>query len=207
VRPIGYFLAIPVAAFMVYAQSSLGLKRALKHSVVFLVLVYSLLGAWQLRNYYCCRESSFSPVVSSNFEQRGILRSVAREGNLFSQTVAVVKVGLRGFFSIMTDPGSLKYFNNKLLTQVGKGLFYPWMFFWFMGFLVGCASLGKDVRYQFLFLVILYFIGATILNIDFIADERFRVPVMPAIAILSAYGWSRIMPWLKRIPAREKQKS
>jgi hypothetical protein len=197
VRPIAYFLAIPVAGFIVYAHRLDGLRRGIAHVLIFLVLVYGLLGAWQIRNHYCCGTNSFATVASKNFSARGLFQSVEKKDNLFSQGIAFVDAGWTCFLSMMTQPGSLKYFGNKLVTRIGKFIFYPWMIFWFSGFWVGCACLKKDRRYQFLLLVILYFLGVTILNIAFLASERFRMPIMPAIAILSALGWSKIIPWLK----------
>ncbi len=202
VRPIGYFLAIPVACFIVCVHRRYGFKRVVGHILIFLALVYGLLGAWQVRNYYCCGTSSFATVGNQNFRKHGFFRSFTQENDLFSQAVSFVDTGWRCFLSMMTEPGSLKYFKSTFATKIGKSFFYPWMAFWFMGFLAGCLCVRKDTRYQFLFMVILYFLGVTILNIGFAASDRFRVPIVPAIAILSAYGWSQIVAWAQKIWSR-----
>jgi len=48
---------------------------------------------------------------------------------------------------------------------------------------------GEVLHYGFILLVILYFIAASVGGAGFHAGERFRVPMMPFIAVLSAYGW------------------
>jgi hypothetical protein len=65
--------------------------------------------------------------------------------------------------------------------------------FWLIGFLKGVSKIKKDDFYlQFLLFVVLYFICASIGGILFGVSSRFRVPLMPFIAILSANGWLRL---------------
>ena len=197
VRPISYFLAIPLAGFILFAHRAPSFKRVIRDVAVFFLLVYGLLGAWQVRNYLCCQTASFATVGSHNFIARGFFKDMPKQDHFLSQGCALAEKGWTCFVSMMTQPGSLKYFKNKFATTVGKCFFYPWMAFWLLGFLAGCYGLKKNIFYQFLFLVVLYFLAVTILNIGVLASERFRAPMMPAIAILSAFGWSEIILWLK----------
>lgn len=200
VRPISYYLGGAIAIFIIYANIPKNFRKALIHALIFLVVVYSLLGAWQLRNYRCCRESSFAGVSSSNFKNFGLLKDYSgSEGPIFRRYLVssprYINVAWRSFLSIMTRPGTLKYFDSRPLAIVGKILAYPWMVFWVIGFLVGILRAGRNIYYQFMLFIILYFVSVTILNISLLAGERFRVPIVSCIAIISASGWL-IMPAL-----------
>ena len=54
VRPISYYLGFAVSFFILYADRKEKLKKAFAHAFIFLLTVYSLLGAWQVRNYVRC---------------------------------------------------------------------------------------------------------------------------------------------------------
>jgi hypothetical protein len=200
VRPISYPLAGAVAIFIVYANIPKNFKTAFLHAFVFLVIVYSLLVIWQIRNYRCCGENTFSTIASINFGKYGLLKGP--EGNhnpsLLYTLTQYINAIWQSFLSLMTRPGSLKYFKLPSLTIIGKILAYPWVVFWTIGFIVGILRIRRNIYYQFMLFIILYFVAATICNISSVAGERFRVPIVPCIAIISAYGWSAIVPFIKK---------
>ena len=183
VRPISYFLGVGVAIFMVYANILRNYKKTLIHTVVFLVIIYSFLGIWQVRNYQRVGTSSFAVVGDSNFKVHGL----AKNGGAG-----------QSFVNLMTLPGSLKYYKSKPFAVLGKAIFYPWMVFWLIGFLVGCAKIKRNIYYQFLLWIMLYFIAVTVINISSAAGERFRIPMVACIAVISAYGWSVIKDFCAR---------
>ena len=42
------------------------IRRAIMHAVLFGIIVFSLLGAWQVRNYNSCKLTAFSTVAQVN---------------------------------------------------------------------------------------------------------------------------------------------
>jgi hypothetical protein len=92
----------------------------------------------------------------------------------------------------MTRPGTLKYLHCYPLAVAGKIFGYPFMVFWWIGFLVGLLKLKSNIFYQFIFLVIAYFVFLTIAVIASSCGERYLVPMVPLIAIISAAGWIRL---------------
>ena len=194
IRPISYYLGIFSALFIVYANAPRNFKVAFTHAAISLVLIYSLLGAWQIRNYRCCGEKFFASVARSNFQIYGLIKEPQSVGDnsitgKAKQAANYAYDSWRSFLSLMTRPGTLKYFESKPVTIASKVLAYPWMVLWMIGFLAGVYKIRKNIYYQFLLIVILYFVGVSVLNLSDAVSERFRVPIVPCIAILSAYGW------------------
>ena len=206
VRPISYYLGSAISIFIIFAKIPNNFKRTLQHALLFLVITYSLLGAWQIRNYECRRISLFSTVAENNFKIHGLVKAGPESKNLFAQDIAsvfhYVNNSWHCFLSFMTGPGSLKYFKSRPLAIVGKIVAYPWMVFWMTGFLFGVIKIGRNIYYQFMLFVILYFLCVTILNISLVSDSRFRVPIVPCIAIISAYGWLILYALIKNRVAK-----
>jgi len=199
VRPISYFLGMGVAIFMVYANIPRNYKKTLIHAAVFLVMVYSFLGAWQIRNYQRVGTTSFAVVGDTNFKIHGLVSNAEKSNNYFQQGINYVSYTWQSFVNLMTLPGSLKYYKSKPFAILGKAIFYPWMVFWLIGFLVGCMKIKRNIYYQFLLWIMLYFIAVTIINISNAGGERFRIPMVACIAVISAYGWLNIRDfWEKR---------
>jgi hypothetical protein len=195
VRPGSYYLSGLVVLFIVYANVSKDSTRALMHAVLFGAIVFSLLGAWQVRNYHCCKLTDFSTVACVN-NGYGLNGSYTREKYPLARTTRsggyYVKMIAGSLASFMTSPGSLKYFGSPVLTAMGKAWAYPFVFFWMVGFMAGVVTIGRNIYYQFLLLIIAYFLFGSVLVVTSIVSDRFRVPVVPCIAIISAYGWLRL---------------
>lgn len=104
----------------------------------------------------------------------------------------------------MTRPVSLKYYGYKILTAMGKVYEYPWIAFWFTGWLVGLAKINDDRRLHALVWAAFYFIIVTVVASFWGTCARFRVPIMPFIAILSAYGWYQLKGWWLKQPVEER---
>jgi len=192
VRPIGYFLGFGVAIFMIYANSLGDLRKTLVHAAVFLAIFYSFLGVWQIRNYYRSATSSFSSVGERNFKRISLDKSAEKNNNYFVLGVNYANCASQSFINLLTLPGSLKYYKSKPYMILGKIIFYPWMVFWLIGFLAGCVKIRGNIYYQFLLWIMLYFVAVTVINISDVAGERFRIPMVACIAVISAYGWSVI---------------
>ena len=196
VRPIGYYLGFVAATFIIYVNGLRGIKKALAHALVFTLIVYSLLGAWQARNYVRCDTFAFSSIERSNLDSMGLFKSYARNTDPYTKGMAplpyYISVSTRCLMSIMTRPGNLKYFQSDILTAIGKILSYPWMIFWLTGFIWGVIKTRRNIYLQFMLFTALYFIAVSIGGAMWVVGERFRVPIMPFIAIISAYGWSSL---------------
>ena len=196
VRPGAYYLGAAVAVFIVYANVPRNIKRALMHAVLFGAVVFSLLGAWQVRNYNCCKVTAFSTVNHGIDQANGIASGYTREQSPSSHGEMPAEyysmLFLKAAVSFMTMPGSLKYFGSSVLTNLGKVLGYAYMVFWMIGFLVGTIKTGRNIYYQFLLLIIACFLFGSALFVTMIAGDRFRAPVVPCIVMISAYGWGII---------------
>ena len=199
VRPAAYYLGGVMAAFIVYAnlRKQEKLSRGLIHALIFFTLVYGPLGLWQARNYLRTGDVAFSSIIQSNLlagEPIGLLHSYSRNHDPYTQGMApapyYANVTVRCFLSLMTRPGSLKYLGSQALTAAGKTFGYPWMVFWVIGLLAGIVRMRGNLYYQSMLVVILYFISASIINVMWLVCERLRIPMMPFIAIIAAYGWA-----------------
>lgn len=199
VRPIGYYLGGAIAVFIIYALGRENLKRAVIHALVFAAIVYSFLGVWQLRNYSHCYRFAFSDIERSNLSCQGLAGSYVRNEDPQTKGMAplpyYINTTTRCFMSLMTRQGSLKYFRSDILTAAGKIIFYPWMLFWLTGFIFGLFKVGRNIYYQFMLIVILYLAATSIGGVMWHVGERFRVPMMPFISIISASGWVNIVSY------------
>lgn len=196
VRPISYYLCAATAVFIVYANIRDGFRKAIFHAVIFLAVAYGLLGIWQIRNYIHFQQFIFTSITEMNYRGNSIFHSYATNKDPFSQGLApipyYINVTWRCFLSLMTRPGTLKYFHCHPLTIAGKVFAYPFVIFWCAGFLIGLTKIKRNVYHQFILFTILYFIFATIAFLMWSSSERYRVPVMPFIAVISAAGWIKI---------------
>lgn len=207
VRPISYFLGIGVAIFIIYANSLRNFKKTLVHAAVFLIIIYSFLGIWQIRNFKRAGTILFSTVGHVNSQGLALVKNVEKNNNYFVQGINYVNVAGQSFINIMTLPGSLKYYKSKLYAIFGKILFYSWMGFWLIGFLVGCVQIKGNIYYQFLLWIMLYFVAVTVVNISVVAGERFRIPMVACIAVISAHGWLAIKYfWAEKLRQNNKER-
>jgi len=191
VRPVSYYLGVAAAIFVIYANVRRNLKKTILHAFIFLLIVFSFLGIWQLRNYKRAGCSSFATVATNNLRNHSLVAKVEKGKNtgLVSKGLGYLSAASSSLMNLMTLPGSLKYFNAKYFAKFSKVIFYAWMVFWLLGFLAGCINVKRNMYYQFLLWIILYFAAVTVINISDAAGERFRIPMVPSIAIISSYGW------------------
>ena len=94
----------------------------------------------------------------------------------------------------MTRPGTLKYLRSLPLKVASKIFGYPWI----IALIIGLFFARYDrISNLFLLLTIIYFIVVSVVGVGLCTGSRFRVPVMPLFAILSASGWMVIYSWIK----------
>ena len=193
VRPVSYYLGAAIAIFVIYANFRVSFKRAFIHALIFLVIVYGALGAWQIRNYKRFGQGTFSSVIKSNCDNFGLAGSYLRNKDSIAKGMGpvhyYVSATSRCLISLMTRPGPFKYFKSRALSVAGKMLAYPWMVFWMIGFIAGIMQARRNIYYQFILFNILYFITVSLGGAGWLMGERFRIPIVPFVAIISACGW------------------
>jgi glucan phosphoethanolaminetransferase (alkaline phosphatase superfamily) len=201
VRPISYYLGAAVALFIIYANIRGNIKRAFIHALIFLIIVYGSLGAWQARNYQQFGEKTFCSMIKGNCDNQGLAGSYLRHKNSIAKGMGPIhyytSATSRCFMSLMTRPGPFKYFNSAALSAAGRVLAYLWLGFWVVGFFAGIRQARRNIYYQFMLFICLYFIAASIAGVSWLVGERFRIPMVPYIAIISAAGWAALRRFVK----------
>jgi len=194
VRPGAYFLGYATAGFVIYANAARDMRRTLYHAIVFLVIMYGLLGIWQLRNYVLFHDAAFTKIfIEYNHFYTGPSGKIDLVGGVISQMDNYRSTIGRDLLSIMTRPGSLKYFDCPAITILGKILGYPLVMFWMAGLLLGITKIGRNIYFQFLLFALICILYGSIVAGTHYAGERFRVPMEPFIAIISAFGWQQLI--------------
>ncbi|MBF0505159.1 MAG: glycosyltransferase family 39 protein [Candidatus Omnitrophica bacterium] len=197
IRPVGYFLGFVFAGFVVYLW---GIKKVLTgvvHAIVVLVLVYGFLGIWQHHNLKAHGEFTFSSIDRASIGMHGIIGRYAKETDpQFKAMPPVIyyidSVG-RNFLNLMTSPGNMKDFHSKVLRIFGVSFGYLFVVFWWAGCIFAISKGKIDVVGQFLIVVLLYFIAVSLFSTGWHVTPRFRIPMVPALAVLSARGWGYLI--------------
>jgi hypothetical protein len=196
VRPVAYYLGFVLPFFILYANRRENFRRSLKHALIFIVIVYSVIGLWQIRNYIRCHDIAFCASDQYNLSSVGLFKSYTRNTDALTQGMAplpyYISVSFRSLMSLMTRPGNFKYFECEPLTIAGLIIGYPWMVFWLSGFIIGIIRMRRNIYIQFMLFATLYFIVASVVAQMWIMGTKLRVAMMPFIAIISAYGWSSL---------------
>jgi hypothetical protein len=139
---------------------------------------------------------AFSTISDKNLASYGLVHKYARLKDPFYLSMGpalyYINASARCFVNLMTRPGTLKYLGSYPLLVFGKILAYPWVVFWNIGVLAGLARVGRNVYLRAPALLLFYFVIITIAGASF-NGERYRVPMVPFIAIISAAGWDHIV--------------
>lgn len=193
VRPVAYYLGFALPFFILYAKGRENLWKSLQHALIFIAIVYSIIGLWQVRNYIKCNDISFCGSDRYNLSSVGLFKSYARNTDPYTKGMAplpyYINVSFRSLMSLMTRPGNFKYFLCEPLTIGGLIIGYPWMVFWLSGFIIGALRSRRSIYIQFMLFIALYFIVASVGGQMWIMGTKLRVAMMPFISIISAYGW------------------
>ena len=199
VRPAAYFIAVAMAIFLFFVFIRRSPKKAFVNALIFVVIVYGLIAPWHLRNIKRFNINKFCNINNATISEQwgtGLYKSYRRNKDPISQGLPPVayycNVTARNLFSLFTRPANLKYFGNRSITVAGKVFSYPWILFWMAGLLVGLSRMKGSTSLYFLALIILYFTTTTVFATMWGSGPRFRVPMVPFIAILSAFGWQNI---------------
>lgn len=195
VRPISYYLGAIVAIFILFTSMRDKFKKAIFHTLVFLLVAYGLLGIWQLRNYIHFKQNIFTN-FQINYKIYSLLHSYAANKDPsyagLNPIIYYINIASRSFLTLMTGPGSLKYLHCYTLSVMGKIFGYTFVAFWWIGFLIGLSKVKSSIYYRFILFIILFFVFFTVTGLSYEITERYRIPIMPFIAIISAAGWIKL---------------
>lgn len=210
VRPVAYYLGFIMPIFIIYAVWRENFWKSLRHALIFIVIVYSIIGLWQVRNYARCHDLAFCGSDQYNLSSVGLFHSYARSTDPYTKGMAplpyYISVSFRSLMSLMTRPGNFKYFGCETL-NLGSFIFsYPWMVFWLSGLIYGVMKMGRNIYLQMMLFVALYFIITSIGGLMWGVSERLRVPIMPFIAIISAYGWLNMPSFYQKYAIKKLDK-
>lgn len=203
IRPISYYLGFCIAAGLFFSFSGASFKKAIAHSLIFLMLFYSLVGIWNYRNYIRTGSAEFSIIGTQDLQNMGLTHKYARE--IRSKDIKISPVlyytdqTAKCINIFLTRPGTLKYLRSMPIKIFSKIYGYPWVVFWIMGLFF--ARYNK-LTHIFLLLTILYFMAVSVVGVGLCVGSRFRAPVMPLISILSASGWIILYPKIKKLIGR-----
>ncbi len=192
IRPVGYFLGFAMGAFVLYLWGK-NILVGVAHALVALVLVYGFLGIWQYHNLKTFNDFTFTNIDHATLDQNGIIGRYSREIDPSLKAMPpvlyyVYSVG-RNIINLMTTPGDMKYLHSGAWRIFGAAFGYLFVIFWWIGLIVAVRRFRGDIVEQFLLLVLVYFISVAIVSTGWHVTPRFRVPMVPMIAILSARGW------------------
>ena len=194
VRPVGVYLILPVTGF-VLAEGFL--KKRFVKTVCLALAAFLILSApvelWKGRNKKVYGRRVISSIDNATVNKYGLYRSYSRSDDpRVRETVPPVyyaSIVLYSLSDLLIDPASLKYFGKGALRSAWRVFGYPWGAAWVIGFLTGLAVMPKNRYYWFFVMVSGYFILGTVWAVTTMVTPRFRVPVMPFAAVLTAYGW------------------
>jgi len=197
VRPVAYYMGFVLPSFILYADKREKLWKSLKHAFIFIVVVYSIIGLWQVRNYIRRHDIAFCASDGYNLSNVGLFKSYVRNTDPYTKGMTpppyYINVSFRSLLSVMTKPGHFKYFQSEPLRIGGYIFSYPFMVFWLSGFIIGVIRMRRNIYIQFMSFAALYFIVASIGAQMWVMGDKLRVSTMPFIAIISAYGWSELL--------------
>ncbi|MDO8579884.1 MAG: glycosyltransferase family 39 protein [Candidatus Omnitrophota bacterium] len=202
VRPVSYYLPIIATGFILYALIREKPKAALTHAMIFLIIVYSSIGLWIWRNYHNSGRAAFTNITDATIGTWGVGGTHTRSKTPQWENMPTVPyyslVVLKSSLELMTRPASFKYFECNWLRRTGQVFSYPWGIFCLVGLLAGIARMKTNIYFQFFALVIVYFIAVSVVNALLQVTPRFRVPMVPFLAILSSYGWGCVVAALEK---------
>lgn len=202
VRPLIYFLPIAVGLFIWTFFARIDMKKGFMHALMFLLIIYGAFIPWQIRNYQATGQFSFSTISDITMETDGLYKSYSRNKDSLaagtSPVLYYMRITTSGIINLMTYPGTLKYFGSQPLKFWGKVVTYPWVVFWLIGFLTGACKCRHSPYLMFLLVVIFYFTAVTVFSTVSSAMGRFRVPMVPFLAIISTHGWFFIYSIIQR---------
>ncbi|MDP2654313.1 MAG: glycosyltransferase family 39 protein [Candidatus Omnitrophota bacterium] len=192
IRPVAYYLGLALVPILLFAGPLPGVRRKIGGVCVFLAVCYGLLFVWQARNFSAFHDARFSSIGNATVRMHGI-GAVDPSGHHNSDIGNSLRKTARNVLILLTEPGNMKYFESSGWKVFGKVFGYLFVAFWVTGLLPGIGVAFKDRYHAFVLYVILYFVAVTVAAAGTEVTPRFRVGMMPFIALLSARGWEIII--------------
>jgi len=209
IRPIVCYLAWPVAAFIICFRCAGHWKKNLAHACLVILIFYGLCLPWQYRNFKRYGDVRMSSIADRTFKLHSFFKDsdekkagiVPKASNYIYYPFAFS----RNVLELLTTPGSTKHCRSISWMTFSKVFGYLLIVFWLPGFLMGLTWGKKDLRYSFLILIFLYFLFATIGAVGWTVTSRYRIAMLPSIAVIATAGWFKIRTLFMRLYGFQKE--
>ena len=201
IRPVTCYLAWPVAAFILWFRPAGSWQKNLVHALLVIFIFYGACLPWQYRNLQRYGDPRMSRIADYTLERHSFFKDTAKMKKISAlkntpDFVYYPFAFLRNARELLLTPGSAKSSTLCMSWMIfGKVFGYLFLFFWVPGFVMGMIRRKNDSRYSFLILIFLYFLFATIGGVGWTVTSRFRISMLPAIAVISTAGWFLIQSW------------
>ena len=197
IRPVGYFLGLAVAGYILYLWGMKKVLIGLAHAGMVIVIVYGALFIWQYHNLKAHSSFTFSNIGNATINMHGIIGRYVHETDPQLRAMPPVlyyidSIG-RNFLDLMTTPGSMRCLHSKGWYVFGSVFGYAFVIFWWIGLIAGVKKCMAGLTGQFVFLLLLYFAVISLVSTGWNVTPRFRVPMVPSIAIIAAQGWMSLL--------------
>jgi len=209
IRPIVCYLSWVVAAFIIYFRCAGHWRKNMAHACVLILIFYGLCFPWQYRNFKRYGDARMSSIAEHTFK----LHSFFKDSEEKKAWVAPKAPDYlyypfafsRNVVELLTTPGNTKPCRSAWWMNFSRVLGYLVIVFWLPGFLMGLTWGQRELRYSFLIWIFLYFLFATIGAVGWTVTSRYRIAMLPSIAVIATAGWFKIRTLLMR--AYEFQKN
>jgi 4-amino-4-deoxy-L-arabinose transferase-like glycosyltransferase len=208
IRPITCYLPWLVAAFIICLGSAGHWKKNLAHACLLVLVCYGLCLPWQYRNFKRYGDARMSSIAESTFKVHSFFKDSDEKKALIAPNapnyVYYPFSFSRNVLELLTTPGSVSHCRSLSWMAFSKIFGYCVIVFWLPGFLMGLTWGQKDLRYSFLIWVFLYFLFATIGAVGWTVTSRFRIAMLPSIAVISTAGWFKVRTLFMRLYGFQK---
>ena len=202
-RPISCYLPWLVAAFIIYSRCGGHWKKNLIHAGLIVLVVYGLCLPWQYRNLKRYGDFRISSIAQSTLKPHSFFKDTKEKKALIAPKVPdcifYPFAFWRNLVELLTSPGSISHDLSSSWVHLSNVFGYLLVAFWAPGFLMGLIGGQKDPRFSFLIWVFIYFLFVTIGATGWTVTSRFRIAMLPSIAVIATAGWFKIRTlWVRR---------
>jgi len=200
IRPVSYFLPIFIAAFVLLSGCAGSRKQGLIHVFLILLISYGACMPWQYHNYKRFGNARMSSIGDNTIQVHSFWKDSqekkSKYGRHMPDVIYYPFAFSRNVLELLTAPGSVSPCKSRGWTVFVKIFGYGFVAFWIPGFLVGLFKGPRDLRYWLLIMIMGYFLCVTIMATGWTVTSRFRIAMLPSIAVIAAVGWFKIVSWL-----------
>lgn len=201
IRPITCYLPWLVAVFIIFSNCAGHWKKDLAHACLLVLVCYGLCFPWQYRNLKRYGDARMSSIAEATLKVHSFFKDSDEKKALVAphapNYVYYPFAFSRNVLELLTTPGSVSHCHSRAWMAFAKVFGYLLVVFWLPGFLMGLTWGQQDARYSFLIWLFLYFLFATIGATGWTVTSRFRIAMLPSIAVIATAGWFKIRNFVK----------